>query len=80
MLSVGGQAVATATDPQLQAAVAGYNRYVHTQAVALVKRVQAFVAAVKAGDVDKAKARVRRGARPVRDDRAGRGELRHARP
>jgi iron uptake system component EfeO len=35
--------------------VAGYNRYVHTNAVELVTRVKAFVAAVKAGDVEKAK-------------------------
>ena len=55
MLTVGGQAVATSTDPQLQAAVAGYNRYVHAQAVTLVTKVQSFVDAVKAGDVEKAK-------------------------
>jgi FTR1 family protein len=55
VLSVGGQIVATGTDPRLQAAVAGYTRYVHTQAVELVKRVQSFTAAVKAGDVAKAK-------------------------
>jgi FTR1 family protein len=55
VLTVGGQAVAASTDPQLEAAVAGYNRYVHTQAVDLVAKVQSFVAAVKAGDVDKAK-------------------------
>jgi FTR1 family protein len=56
VLSVGGKAVAAGTDPRLQAAVAGYNRYVHAQAVQLVARVRRFVAAVKAGDVDKAKA------------------------
>ena len=53
-MSVGGKAVAASTDPQLQAAVTGYNRYVHAQAVTLVARVQGFVAAVKAGDVDEA--------------------------
>ena len=56
VLSVGGEAVAAGTDPQLQAAVTGYNRYVHAQAITLVTRVKAFVAAVKAGDVDEAKA------------------------
>jgi FTR1 family protein len=56
VLSVGGQAVATGADPRLRAAVAGYNRYVHTQAVELVKRVRSFTAAVKAGDVGRAKA------------------------
>jgi FTR1 family protein len=56
VVSVGGQAVAASSDPQLQAAVAGYNRYVHTNAVELVTRVKAFVAAVKAGDVERAKA------------------------
>jgi FTR1 family protein len=56
VLSVGGKAVTAGTDPQLQAAVTGYSRYVHAQAVRLVARVRRFVAAVKAGDVDKAKA------------------------
>ena len=55
VVNVGGQAVAADANPQLQAAVAGYNRYVHTNAVELVTRVKAFVAAVKAGDVEKAK-------------------------
>ena len=55
VLTVGGQAVAASEDPQLQAAVTGYTRYVHTQALALVTRVESFVAAVKAGDVEKAK-------------------------
>jgi iron uptake system component EfeO len=57
VVRVGGKAVAASTDPRLQAAVTGYNRYVHTQAVELVTRVQAFAAAVKAGDVTTAKAR-----------------------
>ena len=57
VLTVGGKAVtpADANDPLLQAATSGYQRYVHTQAVELVKRTTAFVAAVKAGDVAKAK-------------------------
>jgi FTR1 family protein len=59
VLTVGGKAVtpADANDPLLKAATAGYQRYVHTQAVELVKRTTAFVAAVKAGDVEKAKSR-----------------------
>jgi FTR1 family protein len=55
VLTVGGKAVKASTDPRLQAAVTGYRQYVHTQAVTLVKRVKPFVAAVKAGDVEKAK-------------------------
>jgi FTR1 family protein len=55
VVSVGGQAVAASTDPQLQAAVTGYKQYVHAQAVTLVAQVRSFVAAVKAGDVEKAK-------------------------
>ena len=47
--------VASAKDPLLAGAVTGYQRYVSTQAKELVKRVEAFVAAVKAGDVEKAK-------------------------
>ncbi|MDA0160901.1 iron uptake system protein EfeO [Solirubrobacter ginsenosidimutans] len=55
IVTVGGQAVAASDDPELEAAVTGYKRYVHTQAVELVTQVRAFVAAVKAGDVEKAK-------------------------
>jgi iron uptake system component EfeO len=55
VLTVGGKPIASASDPRLQAAVAGYQRYVATQAQELVKRVEPFVAAVKAGDVAKAK-------------------------
>jgi iron uptake system component EfeO len=55
VLTVGGKAIASADDPRLGAAVAGYQRYVATQAQELVKRVQPFVAAVKAGDVEEAK-------------------------
>jgi iron uptake system component EfeO len=57
VLAVGGKAIANADDPRLQAAVAGYQRYVAAQARELVKRVRPFVAAVKAGDIDDAKAR-----------------------
>jgi iron uptake system component EfeO len=56
VVTVGGQAADTATDPLLQGAVTGYQRYVTTQAKELVKRVRPFVAAVKAGDVERAKA------------------------
>jgi iron uptake system component EfeO len=56
VLTVGGKAIQSAGDPRLQAAVAGYQRYVAAQARELVKRVKPFVAAVKAGDVEKAKA------------------------
>jgi iron uptake system component EfeO len=56
IVSVGGDAVASSTDPLLEGAVTGYQRYVTTQAKELVERVEPFVAAVKAGDVEKAKA------------------------
>ncbi len=55
IVTVGGNAVASSTDPLLEGAVSGYQRYVTTQAKELVKRVKPFVAAVKAGDVEKAK-------------------------
>jgi iron uptake system component EfeO len=55
VVTVGGQAVESSSDPLLEGAVTGYQRYVTTQAKELVKRVRPFVAAVKAGDVDKAK-------------------------
>ena len=55
VVTVGGNAVASSSDPLLQGAVTGYQRYVTTQAKELVTRVQAFVDAVKAGDVEKAK-------------------------
>ena len=54
-LTVGGSAVAQSGDKRLQSAVTGYQSYVKTQAALLSKRVAAFAAAVKAGDVDKAK-------------------------
>jgi iron uptake system component EfeO len=55
VVTVGGQAAASSSDPLLQGAVTGYQRYVTTQAKELVKRVESFVSAVKAGDVEKAK-------------------------
>src|SRR4051794_24991006 len=56
VVTVGGTAAASSDDPLLQGAVTGYQRYVTTQAKELVKRVESFVDAVKAGDVEKAKA------------------------
>jgi len=56
VVTVGGNAVASSSDPLLEGAVSGYQRYVTTQATELVKRVKPFVAAVEAGDVEKAKA------------------------
>src|SRR3954470_23915972 len=55
IVTVGGNAPASSDDPLLAGAVTGYQRYVTTEAKELVKRVQAFVEAVKAGDVEKAK-------------------------
>jgi iron uptake system component EfeO len=54
-LTVGGKPIDSAGNPQLEAAVAGYQRYVAAQARELVKRVEPFAAAVKAGDVEQAK-------------------------
>jgi iron uptake system component EfeO len=54
-LTVGGSAVAATSDKQLQAAVTGYRSYVQTQSKLLLERAQAFVDAVKGGDVAKAK-------------------------
>jgi iron uptake system component EfeO len=56
VVTVGGRKVAASSSPQLQAAVTGYRSYVFTQTRELVKRVKPFVAAIKAGDVAKAKA------------------------
>jgi iron uptake system component EfeO len=44
------------TDQKLADATASYQRYVNSQVVALVDKTKEFTAAVKAGDVDKAKA------------------------
>jgi FTR1 family protein len=55
-LEVGGAAAAsTGADPALKAATASYRSYVETQSVELVKRVEAFTAAIKSGDVEQAK-------------------------
>jgi len=57
VLTVGGSAAAAAgsDDPLLKSATASYASYVTTQAKVLTKRTEEFVAAVKAGDVEKAK-------------------------
>jgi FTR1 family protein len=58
LLTVGG-AVAAATgadDPLLKSATASYASYVSSQAKTLTARTEKFVAAIKAGDVDQAKA------------------------
>lgn len=54
-LEVGGAAVAGSDDPLLAAATKSYQSYVQQHADELVRRTGAFVAAVKAGDVEKAK-------------------------
>ena len=46
----------TDTDTQLAQATAGYKQYVNSQVVALVDKTKEFTAAVKAGDVEQAKA------------------------
>jgi FTR1 family protein len=58
VLTVGGTAVAAtgASDPLLKSATASYRSYVENQSNVLVDRVEKFVAAIKAGDVAKAKA------------------------
>jgi iron uptake system component EfeO len=54
-LVVGGNAVAEGLNPQLKAATTSYDEYVESQVATLVTRTRAFVAAVKAGDVARAK-------------------------
>jgi FTR1 family protein len=57
VLTVGGSASAAAgsDDPLLKSATASYASYVTTQAKTLTQRTEEFVAAIKAGDVEKAK-------------------------
>ncbi|WP_445150820.1 iron uptake system protein EfeO [Baekduia sp. Peel2402] len=57
VLTVGGSATAAAgsDDPLLKSATASYASYVTNQSKTLTKRTEEFVAAVKAGDVEKAK-------------------------
>ncbi|MEA2194899.1 MAG: iron uptake system component EfeO [Solirubrobacteraceae bacterium] len=55
VLSVKGAAPTQAADAELAAATRGYTSYVESQAAELQRRVRRFAAAVKAGDVAKAK-------------------------
>ncbi|MFG1953601.1 iron uptake system protein EfeO [Micromonospora sp. NPDC048830] len=55
-LKVSGTAATIAPDAALADATASYQRYVNSQTAALLTRTEEFVAAVKAGDVAKAKA------------------------
>ncbi|NYF57063.1 iron uptake system protein EfeO [Micromonospora purpureochromogenes] len=55
-LKVSGTAATVAPDAALAQATASYQRYVASQTGALLTRTEEFVAAVKAGDVAKAKA------------------------
>ncbi|MBM0238331.1 cupredoxin domain-containing protein [Micromonospora sp. ATA32] len=55
-LKVSGTAATVAPDAVLAQATASYQRYVTSQTAALLTRTEEFVAAVKAGDVAKAKA------------------------
>lgn len=57
VLTVGGSAAAAASsdDPLLKSATASYASYVTNQTKVLVSRVEKFVAAIKAGDVEQAK-------------------------
>jgi iron uptake system component EfeO len=54
--TVTGSAAAMSDDAKLAEATASYQRYVRSQTDALLAKTQEFVAAVKAGDVAKAKA------------------------
>jgi iron uptake system component EfeO len=55
-LTVSGSAPALTEDAALQQATASYTRYITSQSEALVARTGDFVNAVKAGDIEKAKA------------------------
>jgi len=55
-LTVSGSAAPLTDDAKLADATASYSRYVKSQTAALLPKTEEFVAAVKAGDVDKAKA------------------------
>jgi len=54
--TVSGDALATNTGGKLKDAAEEYQRYVDSQADALVPAVESFVAAIKAGDIESAKA------------------------
>ncbi len=55
-LTVSGSAAPLTDDAKLADATASYSRYVRSQTAALLPKTEEFVAAVKAGDVDRAKA------------------------
>ncbi|SBT54755.1 iron uptake system protein EfeO [Micromonospora narathiwatensis] len=55
-LKVSGTAASVAPDAALSQATADYQRYVNSQTAALLAKTEEFAAAVKAGDVAKAKA------------------------
>jgi iron uptake system component EfeO len=55
-LTVSGSAAPLTDDAKLADATASYSRYVQSQTAALLPKTEEFVAAVKAGDVAKAKA------------------------
>jgi iron uptake system component EfeO len=54
-LTVTGSRQGLSSDEKLSEAVASYQRYVRDQSAALIERCTEFVAAVKAGDVERAK-------------------------
>ncbi|WP_406095970.1 iron uptake system protein EfeO [Kitasatospora purpeofusca] len=55
-ITVTGDTSAAPTDPRLSAAVDAYRTYAQEQADATIPAVEAFAAAIKAGELDKAKA------------------------
>ncbi|MFE6746318.1 iron uptake system protein EfeO [Kitasatospora purpeofusca] len=55
-ITVTGDTSAAPTDPRLTAAVDSYRKYAQEQADATIPAVEAFAAAIKGGDLDKAKA------------------------
>ncbi len=55
-LTVSGSAAPLTDDAKLAEATASYSRYVKSQTAALLPKTEEFVAAVKAGEIDKAKA------------------------
>jgi iron uptake system component EfeO len=55
-LTVSGSSAPLTDDAKLADATASYSRYVKSQTAALLPKTEEFVAAVKAGEVDKAKA------------------------
>ncbi|PRC58090.1 peptidase M75, partial [Mycobacterium sp. ITM-2017-0098] len=54
--TVSGEEVQIDTEGKFKEAADSYKRYVNSQAEALVPAVEAFVAAVKSGDIEAAKA------------------------